>query len=104
MGVRARPADVAIIVANTSDQCAFPRHDLNDPNYYNAANALGVTMRIDAVRSGPARTRVGGLSTSLELEEEAVDLLSQLTGDRSEIFRNLFHLCSIAPRLLRHLS
>jgi Flp pilus assembly protein TadG len=52
MGVAATPADVATMVNNTSDQCAFACHDLNDSNnYYNLAKSLNVTMRIDVVRS-----------------------------------------------------
>lgn len=52
MGVGAIPTDVATMVANTPDQCAFACHDVNDPNnYYNLAKSLGVTMRIDVVRS-----------------------------------------------------
>ncbi|MBN8981911.1 MAG: pilus assembly protein, partial [Rhizobiales bacterium] len=52
MGVAATPADVAKMVNNTSDQCAFACHDLNDSNnYYNLAKSLNVTTRIDVVRS-----------------------------------------------------
>jgi Flp pilus assembly protein TadG len=53
MGVGATPADVSTLVNNTSDQCAFACHDLSTaPNdYYSLAKKLGVTMRIDVVRS-----------------------------------------------------
>ena len=52
MGVGATPGDVATMVNNTSDQCAFACHDLNNTNnYYNLAKKLGVTMRFDVVRS-----------------------------------------------------
>ena len=52
MGVGATPADVATMVSNTSDKCAFACHDYNDPNnYYNLAKTLGVTTRIDVLRS-----------------------------------------------------
>jgi Flp pilus assembly protein TadG len=52
MGVGATPADVATMVNNTSDKCAFACHDYNDPNnYYNLAKTLGVTTRIDVLRS-----------------------------------------------------
>jgi len=51
MGVAATPADVATMVNNTSDQCAFACHDMSDPNnYYKLAKSLGVTTRIDVVR------------------------------------------------------
>jgi Flp pilus assembly protein TadG len=52
MGVGATPADVATMVNHTPDQCAFACHDLTNPNnYYNLAKNLGVTMRVDVVRS-----------------------------------------------------
>ena len=53
MGVGATPADVAKMVANTPDQCAFACHQLDaSPNdYYGLAKKLGVTTRIDVVRS-----------------------------------------------------
>ena len=51
MGVGATPADVSKMVSNTSDQCAFACHDLNDNNnYYKLAKTLGVTTRIDVLR------------------------------------------------------
>jgi len=52
MGVGATPADVATMVNNTSDKCAFACHDLsNSNNYYKLAKSLGVTTRIDVLRS-----------------------------------------------------
>ena len=52
MGVGATPSDVATMVANTSDKCAFACHDKYDPhNYYKLAKKLGVTTRIDVLRS-----------------------------------------------------
>ncbi|MDN4986515.1 pilus assembly protein [Bradyrhizobium arachidis] len=52
MGVAATPADVTKMVSNTSDKCAFACHDYNDANnYYNLAKTLGVTTRIDVLRS-----------------------------------------------------
>jgi hypothetical protein len=53
MGVGATPADVKTMVNNTPDQCAFACHELDiSPNdYYGLAKKLGVTMRIDVVRS-----------------------------------------------------
>jgi Flp pilus assembly protein TadG len=53
MGVGATPADVATMVAHTPDQCAFACHQLDiSPNdYYGLAKTLGVTTRIDVVRS-----------------------------------------------------
>jgi Flp pilus assembly protein TadG len=52
MGVGATPADVALMVNNTPDSCAFACHDLNDSNnYYKLAKSLGVTTRIDVLRT-----------------------------------------------------
>ncbi|MBR0793689.1 pilus assembly protein [Bradyrhizobium manausense] len=52
MGVAATPTDVSKMVSNTPDKCAFACHDYNDPNnYYNLAKTLGVTTRIDVLRS-----------------------------------------------------
>jgi Flp pilus assembly protein TadG len=53
MGVGATPNDVATMVANTPDQCAFACHDVSNPagNYYQLAKNLGVTTRIDVLRS-----------------------------------------------------
>lgn len=52
MGVGATPADVQTMVNNTSDKCAFACHDLKDKNnYYDLAKKLGVTTRIDVLRS-----------------------------------------------------
>jgi Flp pilus assembly protein TadG len=53
MGVGATPADVATMVKNTPDQCAFACHqmDISPNDYYGLAKKLGVTTRIDVVRS-----------------------------------------------------
>jgi Flp pilus assembly protein TadG len=53
MGIGATPADVAIMVNHTPDQCGFACHTTADPsnNYYAIAKQYGVTMRIDVVIS-----------------------------------------------------
>ncbi|MBI5260532.1 MAG: pilus assembly protein [Bradyrhizobium sp.] len=52
MGVGATPSDVQKMVDNTPDKCAFACHDLKDKkNYYDLAKSLGVTTRIDVLRS-----------------------------------------------------
>jgi len=52
MGVGATPADVATMVSHTPDSCAFACHDLNNSNnYYQLAKSLGVTTRIDVLRT-----------------------------------------------------
>ncbi len=65
MGVGATPADVATMVANTPDQCAFACHDTNNSNsYYNLAKNLGVTMRIDVVRTATQQLMTTATSTA----------------------------------------
>ena len=53
MGVAATTSGINTMVANTPDQCAFACHDLSTyPNdYYGLAKRLGVTTRIDVVRT-----------------------------------------------------
>jgi Flp pilus assembly protein TadG len=64
MGVGATPGDIATMVTNTPDQCAFACHDLQNPNnYYNLAKKLGVTMRFDVVRDATQSLMDTALST-----------------------------------------
>ncbi len=67
MGVGATPADVSTMVANTPDQCAFACHDLSNPtgNYYQLAKNLGVTTRIDVLRSATASLMDTAASTAV---------------------------------------
>ena len=52
MGVGATPADVSSMVNHTPDRCGFACHDVNgSSNYYDLAKSLGVTTRIDVLRS-----------------------------------------------------
>src|ERR1700730_2148968 len=52
MGVGASTSDISTMVNNTPDQCAFACHDLSNSNsYYNLAKTLGVTMRINVLRT-----------------------------------------------------
>lgn len=59
MGVGATPKDVAKLVANTSDKCAFACHIVkggvaDKDSYYFKAKALGVTTRINVVAQATA--------------------------------------------------
>lgn len=59
MGVGATPNDVAKLVANTSDKCAFACHIVKDGvadqnSYYFKAKQLGVTTRINVVAAATA--------------------------------------------------
>ena len=52
MGVGATSDDITKMVNNTPDRCAFACHDLSNSNsYYTLAKRLGVTMRIDVLRT-----------------------------------------------------
>jgi len=53
MGVAATTAGINTMVGNTPDQCAFACHDMSTtPNdYYGLAKRLGVTTRIDVMRT-----------------------------------------------------
>lgn len=65
MGIGATPNDVATMVNNTSDKCGFACHDLNDQNnYYDLAKKLGVTTRIDVVRSATQQLTDTATSTA----------------------------------------
>ncbi len=56
MGLGATMADIDKMVNNTPDRCAFACHDLADTNnYYNLAKSLGVSMRIDVLRTATQR-------------------------------------------------
>jgi len=64
MGVGATPADVALMVKNTSDSCAFACHDLNNTNnYYKLAKTLGVITRIDVLRTATQKLMDTAAST-----------------------------------------
>jgi Flp pilus assembly protein TadG len=65
MGVGATTADINTMVNNTPDQCAFACHDTsNSNNYYNLAKKLGVTMRIDVLKT--ATQSLMNTATSIE--------------------------------------
>ncbi|SEH84122.1 TadE/TadG family type IV pilus assembly protein [Tardiphaga sp. OK245] len=64
MGVGATPTDVALMVKNTSDSCAFACHDLNNTNnYYKLAKTLGVITRIDVLRTATQKLMDTAAST-----------------------------------------
>jgi hypothetical protein len=53
-------------VNNTSDKCAFACHDLSDPNnYYKLAKSLGVTTRIDVLRTATQQLMDTAKSTAV---------------------------------------
>ena len=65
MGVGATTNDITTMVNNTSDKCAFACHDLSNPNnYYNLAKSLGVTTRIDVLRTATQQLMDTATSTA----------------------------------------
>ena len=65
MGVGATPTDVDKMVTSTSDKCAFACHDKgNNNNYYKLAKTLGVTTRIDVLRSATEQLMVKAKQTA----------------------------------------
>jgi Flp pilus assembly protein TadG len=66
MGVGATTADINTMVSHTSDKCAFACHDTsNSNNYYNLAKKLGVTMRIDVLRTATQQLMDTAAQTAL---------------------------------------
>ena len=66
MGVGASTSDISTMVNNTPDQCAFACHDLSNSNsYYNLAKTLGVTMRIDVLRTATQKLMDTAASTAV---------------------------------------
>jgi Flp pilus assembly protein TadG len=66
MGVGATTSDINKMVSNTPDQCAFACHDLSDSSsYYNLAKSLGVTMRIDVLRTATQQLMDTATSTAV---------------------------------------
>jgi hypothetical protein len=66
MGVGATTADINTMVSHTSDKCAFACHDTsNANNYYNLAKKLGVTMRIDVLRTATQQLMDTAAQTAL---------------------------------------
>jgi Flp pilus assembly protein TadG len=74
MGVAATPADIDTMVNNTgSARCAFACHDQSDPNnYYNLARQLGVTLRVDVLRTATQRLMTTAMQTAQVANEFAM--------------------------------
>lgn len=67
MGVGATTADIAKMVSNTSDRCAFACHDLSvgSNDYYSLAKRLGVQMRIDVLRTATQKLMDTAVATEV---------------------------------------
>src|SRR4051794_26508644 len=95
MGVAATPADVTMMVNNTPDACAFACHDLNDSNnYYNLAKTLGVTTRIDVLRSATQQLMDTAATTATYPNQFRMAIYDFGASASSAGLRSLFSLSS----------
>lgn len=102
MGVGATPTDVAKLVAATTgnsfkpnDQCAFACHDYNDPNnYYNLAKSLGVTTRIDVLRSATQQLMDTAAATQTYSNQFRMAIYDFGASSKTYGLRSLFSLSS----------
>jgi Flp pilus assembly protein TadG len=95
MGVGATPNDVALMVNNTSDKCAFACHDLNDPNnYFNLAQSLGVTTRIDVLRSATQQLMDTAAATQTYSNQFRMAIYDFGASSNTQGLRALFALSS----------
>jgi Flp pilus assembly protein TadG len=95
MGVGATPADVATMVNNTPDSCAFACHDLNDSNnYYKLAKSLGVTTRIDVLRSATQDLMDTAAATATYASQFRMAIYDFGASSGTQALRALFALSS----------
>ena len=95
MGVGATPSDVATMVNNTPDACAFACHDLNDSNnYYNLAKTLGVTTRIDVLRTATQQLMDTAAATQTYSNQFRMAIYDFGGSAQSAGLRSLFSLSS----------
>jgi Putative Flp pilus-assembly TadE/G-like len=95
MGVAATPNDVTTMVNNTSDKCAFACHDLsNSNNYYNLAKKLGVTTRIDVLRSATQSLMDTATKTATYSNQFRMAIYDFGASSATIGLRNLFALSS----------
>jgi len=95
MGVAATPDDVTKMVNNTSDQCAFACHDYNNSNnYYNLAKTLGVTTRIDVLRSATQQLMDTAAATETYSNQFRMAIYDFGASSRTIGLRALFALSS----------
>ena len=96
MGVGATPADVTTMVNNTPDQCAFACHEMDiSPNdYYGLAKKLGVTTRIDVVRSATQQLMDTANATQVVPNQFRAAIYTFGTSAASAGLTNIFLLSS----------
>ncbi|ABD86131.1 TadE/TadG family type IV pilus assembly protein [Rhodopseudomonas palustris] len=95
MGVGATPTDVATMVDNTSDKCAFACHDVNDEhNYYELAKTLGVKTRIDVLRDATQQLMDTAAATATYPNQFRMAIYDFGASAQSAALRRLFALSS----------
>jgi Flp pilus assembly protein TadG len=95
MGVGATTADINKMVSNTSDQCAFACHDVSDSNnYYNLAKKLGVTMRIDVLRTATQSLMTNATSMETMPDQYRMAVYTFGTSSATEALTNVVPLTS----------
>lgn len=95
MGVGATPDDVATMVNNTPDKCAFACHDTADKkNYYKLAKKLGVTTRIDVLRSATEQLMDTAAETETFSNQFRMAIYDFGESAQSAGLRSLFSLSS----------
>ena len=95
MGVGATPVDVAKMVSSTPDKCAFACHDTaNKSNYYDLAKKLGVTTRIDVLRSATQQLMDTAASTQTYANQFRVAIYDFGGSASTATLRTLFSLSS----------
>jgi len=100
MGVGATPTDVAAMVAATAskssdDHCAFACHDVNNSNnYYNLAKSLGITTRIDVLRSATQQLMDTAAATATYSNQFRMAIYDFGASAQTAGLRNLFALSS----------
>jgi Flp pilus assembly protein TadG len=95
MGVGATPADVTTMVNNTPDQCAFACHDTsNSNNYYNLAKTLGVTMRMDVLRTATQQLMDTAAATETYSTQFRMAIYDFGASSDTQALRALFALSS----------
>jgi Flp pilus assembly protein TadG len=95
MGVGATPTDVATMVSNTSDKCAFACHDLsNSNNYYKLAKSLSVTTRMDVLRQATQNLMSTAQSTQTYSTQFRMAIYDFGGSSDTQGLRSLFALSS----------
>lgn len=100
MGVGATPTDIAALMAATASKtvdpnCAFACHDISDPNnYYNLAKSLGITTRIDVLRTATQKLMDTATQTQTYSSQFRMAIYDFGASSSTQGLRRLFSLSS----------